>query len=135
MAILSSDFIARFSGRILNIHPSLLPDYKGLDTHASAIKDRKKWHGASVHLVTAALDDGPVIAQMRLQIRADDTPESLAARVLVLEHQLYPHVVNALGIGSLSLADGQPVWNGTESQPIENTDDSCQLITAKTQPC
>src|SRR5262245_59147166 len=84
MRILSPGFVQRFPGRLLNIHPSLLPDYKGLDTHARVLAARETHHGASVHYVTAELDGGPVIMQGRLQVRAGDTPESISARVHAL---------------------------------------------------
>lgn len=93
MRILGPALVARFPGRILNIHPSLLPRYPGLDTHARALAAGDTEHGASVHVVTPELDGGPVIAQVRVPVQTDDTPASLAARVLAQEHTLY---VNAL---------------------------------------
>lgn len=93
MRILTPGFIAAWEGRILNIHPSLLPKYQGLDTHARAIAAGDAEAGCSVHVVTEVLDDGPVIAQARLPILPGDTPETLAARVLLEEHRLYPRAV------------------------------------------
>ncbi|WP_170788653.1 phosphoribosylglycinamide formyltransferase [Ruegeria lacuscaerulensis] len=93
MRVLTGEFVSRFQGRMLNIHPSLLPKYKGLNTHARAIEAGDAEHGCSVHEVTAALDDGPILGQARVQIDANDTPEALAARVLVCEHKLYPAVL------------------------------------------
>jgi phosphoribosylglycinamide formyltransferase-1 len=90
MRILSAEFVAKWEGRILNIHPSLLPKYRGLHTHARAIEAEDDLHGCTVHHVTAALDDGPIIGQATVRIASDETPESLAAKVLVQEHQLYP---------------------------------------------
>lgn len=90
MRLLSPAFIRAWRGRILNIHPSLLPLYKGLDTHRRALLAGELYHGCSVHLVTEALDDGPVLAQARIRILPRDDPESLAARVLAEEHKLYP---------------------------------------------
>ncbi|MEM8551702.1 MAG: phosphoribosylglycinamide formyltransferase [Pseudomonadota bacterium] len=90
MRILSADFVARWEGRILNIHPSLLPVFRGLNTHARALKAGVKIHGATVHTVTAELDDGPIIAQAAVQVLPGDTEETLAARVLDVEHALYP---------------------------------------------
>jgi phosphoribosylglycinamide formyltransferase-1 len=110
MAVLSAEFIARFSGRIINIHPSLLPDYKGLDTHKRALADNQSSHGVSVHLVTPELDDGAVIAQMRLPVRLEDDEDSLSQRVLALEHILYPMVVNALASGALALEQDRVRW-------------------------
>ena len=96
MAILSGDFVNQFAGRIINIHPSLLPAFKGLNTHQRAIEGNVTTHGVSVHLVTAALDEGPMIAQAGLPLMAGDTAASLAARVLQLEHQIYPFVLFGL---------------------------------------
>jgi phosphoribosylglycinamide formyltransferase 1 len=95
MRLLSPEFVARWPDRILNVHPSLLPAYKGLDTHARAIAAGDSHGGCSVHLVTAELDDGPVLGQTRVAILPGDTPETLAARVLIAEHQLYPRVLAA----------------------------------------
>lgn len=93
MRILTPDFVKRWEGRILNIHPSLLPKYKGLDTHARALAAGDAEHGATVHLVTPALDDGPILGQARVPIHPGDTPEALAARVQAAEHRLYPRVL------------------------------------------
>jgi len=93
MRILSQDFVERWEGRMLNIHPSLLPKYKGLDTFARAIEAGDSHAGSSVHLVTHELDAGEVLAQVRVAIAPDDTPETLAARVKIAEHQLYPRAV------------------------------------------
>ena len=93
MRILSEGFVARWAGRMVNIHPSLLPLYKGLDTHARAIEAGDHVAGCSVHIVTAGLDDGPVVAQARVPIMPWDTPDTLAARVLIEEHRLYPRAL------------------------------------------
>ncbi len=90
MRLLSPDFVGRYAGRILNIHPSLLPAFKGLDTHARALAAGVAAHGCSVHVVTAALDDGPVLAQARVAVLPGDTAETLSTRVLAREHQIYP---------------------------------------------
>lgn len=90
MRILSPAFVQRREGRILNIHPSLLPAFRGLDTHARALAAGVKLHGATVHLVTAELDDGPILAQGAIPVLPGDTAETLAARVLRVEHRLYP---------------------------------------------
>jgi phosphoribosylglycinamide formyltransferase-1 len=94
MRILTPTFVLHWQDRMLNIHPSLLPDYKGLDTHARAIADGQSHGGCSVHLVTAELDDGPVLGQTRVAIQPGDTAETLAARVRVAEHQLYPRILS-----------------------------------------
>ncbi len=93
MRLLSDDFVARWRGRIVNIHPSLLPKYKGLDTHARAIEAGDSHAGTSVHVVTEELDGGEVLGQAEVAILPGDTPESLAERVLAEEHRLYPKVV------------------------------------------
>ena len=93
MRILSKDFIKFFEGRILNIHPSLLPKYKGLNTHARALASNEQFAGCSVHLVTSELDGGPVLAQTQISIHKTDNVESLSAKVLKEEHILYPKVL------------------------------------------
>ena len=93
MRILSKDFVDVFKGRILNIHPSLLPKYKGLNTHARAIAAKDKFSGCSVHLVTAELDGGPILAQSKVTIERTDTAETLSSKVLKEEHLLYPEVL------------------------------------------
>jgi phosphoribosylglycinamide formyltransferase-1 len=93
MRILSPEFTARWSGRIVNIHPSLLPKYRGLDTHRRAIEAKDAVSGCSVHLVTAELDAGDVIAQAEVPVLADDTADSLEQRVLDAEHRLYPRAL------------------------------------------
>lgn len=95
MRLLSPDFVQRWAGRMLNIHPSLLPKYKGLDTHARAIAAGDSHGGVSVHLVTEEVDDGEVLAQVPVAILPGDTPDTLAARVLIAEHQLYPRTLAA----------------------------------------
>jgi phosphoribosylglycinamide formyltransferase 1 len=90
MRLLSPGFVEKWAGRMVNIHPSLLPAYKGLDTHQRAIDAGDVKHGCTVHLVTAELDDGPVLAQAEVPILAGDDAETLAQRVLVEEHKLYP---------------------------------------------
>jgi len=96
MRLLSPEFIAGWQGRIVNIHPSLLPAYKGLDTHARALAAGETRHGCTVHIVTPELDDGPVVAQAEVPVLGGDTPERLAARVLRAEHDLYPKALAAL---------------------------------------
>ncbi len=93
MRILSAGFCERWAGRLVNIHPSLLPHLPGLDTHARALAAGEREHGASVHLVTAGVDEGPVLAQARVPVLPGDTPETLAARVLAEEHGLYPRAL------------------------------------------
>ena len=102
MRVLTPGFVRRWQGRMLNIHPSLLPKYRGLHTHARALAAGDAEHGCTVHEVTAELDDGPILGQARLEIRPDDTADSLAGRVLVLEHRLYPMVLRRFVEGQRS---------------------------------
>ena len=105
MRILTPGFIARYQGRMLNIHPSLLPHYKGLHTHARALKAGDTEHGCTVHEVTANLDDGPILGQARVPVLPGDTPDSLGARVLKQEHRLYPAVLARFAAGTRTRLD------------------------------
>lgn len=100
MRVLTAGFIDQWTGRMINIHPSLLPKYKGLHTHARALEAGDSVHGCSVHEVTAVLDDGPILGQAHVPVLEGDTPESLAARVLVQEHRLYPAVLRRFVAGT-----------------------------------
>jgi phosphoribosylglycinamide formyltransferase-1 len=102
MRVLTGDFVRHYEGRMLNIHPSLLPKYKGLHTHSRAIAAGDTEAGCTVHEVTAELDDGPILGQARVPILPADTPDSLAARILPLEHQLYPLVLRRVLEGGRS---------------------------------
>jgi len=93
MIILSKDFIKKFNGKIINIHPSLLPKYKGLYTHQRAISNKDKFVGCTVHYVTAKLDSGKIIIQKKIKLTAKDDPTSLAKKVLKQEHKLYPAAI------------------------------------------
>ena len=112
MRILSPEFVQRHEGKLLNIHPSLLPDYKGLDTHARVLAARETQHGASVHFVTAELDGGPVVMQGRLRVGAGDTPESISARVHALEHIIYPHVCSLIAARRIEWRRGTVYFDG-----------------------
>ena len=105
MKVLGPQFVKLFRGKIINIHPSLLPEYPGLNTHQRVLEDNKKIHGVSVHLVTEDLDGGPIIAQDSVHVLPNDTAESLAKRVLEREHIIYPKVVESLAIGKIQLSD------------------------------
>ena len=107
MRILSPAFIARFEGRLLNIHPSLLPMFPGLKTHERALEEGVKVHGCTVHFVTAQLDHGPIVVQAAVPVHADDTPDTLATRVLVQEHRIYPLAVRWFAEGRLTIRDGR----------------------------
>jgi phosphoribosylglycinamide formyltransferase 1 len=112
MRILSPQFVEKLEGRLLNIHPSLLPHYKGLDTHARVLAARDSHHGASVHYVTPELDGGPVIMQGRLRVRAGDTAETISARVHALEHIIYPHVCSLISAGRIEWRRGTVYFDG-----------------------
>ena len=112
MRILSGRFVARYEGRILNIHPSLLPRFRGLDTHRRAIEAGERWHGCTVHFVTERLDGGPRIAQARVPVLADDTPARLAARVLEMEHRIYPWTTGLVAAGRVRYADDAAWYDG-----------------------
>jgi phosphoribosylglycinamide formyltransferase 1 len=112
MRILSPTFIDRFAGRMLNIHPSLLPKYPGLDTHRRVLEAQDPWHGATVHFVTSELDLGPAVIQYRLRVRAGDTTESLAQRVHVGEHIILPRAVSWFAAGRLRLAASSVMLDG-----------------------
>jgi len=125
MRILTPVFVDRFAGKLLNIHPSLLPKYPGLHTHQRAIDAGDSEAGATVHYVTSELDGGPPVMQVRLPIRSEDTAESLAARLLPLEHQLYPaaaalHLSGRLHLGNgLLELDGEPLpATGIDWRPL-----------------
>ncbi len=113
MRILTPGFVARYQGRMMNIHPSLLPKFRGLHTHQRALEAGEREHGASVHFVTAELDGGPVIVQARVPVLKNDDAKSLAARVLEREHCIYPTAVRWFAEGRLRLGeDGRPELDG-----------------------
>ncbi|MBS3934623.1 MAG: phosphoribosylglycinamide formyltransferase [Sulfuritalea sp.] len=110
MRVLTESFVRRFSGRLVNIHPSLLPAFPGLHTHAAALAAGVRVHGCTVHFVTPALDSGPIIVQAAVPVLPSDTVETLAARVLAQEHIVYPQAACALLEGRCLLAQGRAVW-------------------------
>jgi phosphoribosylglycinamide formyltransferase-1 len=112
MRILSNGFVRRYEGRLLNIHPSLLPRHRGLDTHARALAAGDDEHGATVHFVSAELDAGPVVIQAHVPVQTDDSPESLAARVLCEEHRIYPEAIRWFATGRLKLEHGRAMLDG-----------------------
>ena len=117
MRILTDGFVNRYAGRLINIHPSLLPAFPGLDTHARAIAAGCRVHGATVHFVTPQLDHGPVIAQAAVEVLTDDTAATLAARVLQREHDILPAAVIAFARGQLQV-DGLRVHWTTPAPPV-----------------
>jgi len=112
MRVLTADFVRHYAGRLLNIHPSLLPLYKGLHTHQRALDAGDSEHGCSVHFVTEALDGGPLIVQAKVPVEPDDTVETLAARVLQQEHRIYPQVVRWFAENRLKLQGEQVLLDG-----------------------
>jgi phosphoribosylglycinamide formyltransferase 1 len=134
MRVLTAGFTTHYRGRLLNIHPSLLPKFRGLHTHERAIAAGETEHGASIHFVTAELDGGPVIVRARVPVLPDDDPDTLAARVLEQEHHLYPLAIRWFAEGRLRLEgeqvwfDGEPLqeplWLGSETHHTANAIDS-----------
>ena len=112
MRILSKAFVLRYHGRLLNIHPSLLPAYRGLHTHRRALEDGATLHGASVHFVTEELDGGPIVVQAAVPVEPEDDESALAERVLTREHLIYPMTVRWFLDGRLQLADQGPTLDG-----------------------
>ncbi|HEX5508766.1 MAG TPA: phosphoribosylglycinamide formyltransferase [Pseudolabrys sp.] len=113
MRLLTDDFVTRWSKRMLNIHPALLPSFKGLDTHERALAAGVKVHGASVHFVVAEMDSGPIVAQGAVAVHEDDTPATLAARVLAVEHRIYPLALRLVAEGRVRVEDGRCRLTGT----------------------
>ena len=123
MRILSGDFVARYAGRILNIHPSLLPKFPGLHTHRRALEAHEAQTGATVRFVTAEHDGGPAVIQASVKVQPGDDEESLAARVQVLEHRIYPPAVNWYCAGRLHYRNGRPWLDGAAlSSPVQYAD-------------
>ena len=122
MRIFTPGFVERYRGRLLNIHPSLLPAFGGLDTHRRALEAGVKLHGCTVHFVTPQLDAGPIVIQAALRVRGDDTPDTLAARVLRLEHLIYPRAVRWLLDGRLVIAGSLVRVQGDDAQLVFSAD-------------
>ncbi len=116
MRLLSPAFTAKWAGRLINIHPSILPLFKGLDTHARALDAGMRIHGCSVHFVTAEMDGGPIIAQAAVPILPDDDPDTLGARVLGVEHQLYPLALRLVAEGKARMENGRAVLSGVSAE-------------------
>lgn len=119
MRILTAPFVEHYAGRMLNIHPSLLPLFPGLGTHQQALDAGEREHGATVHFVTAELDHGPIVAQARVPVLPGDTEDTLAARVLVEEHKLYPHAVRLFVEDRLKIENGEVrITDDAAAEPI-----------------
>ena len=125
MRILTTTFVDHFAGRIMNIHPSLLPKYPGLDTHQRAIDAGNKWHGCTVHFVTTELDSGAAIIQGRVPVLPEDTADELAARVLQVEHKIYPQAAAMFAAGRLEYRDGSAWLDGERLlEPVQYEPDA-----------
>jgi formyltetrahydrofolate-dependent phosphoribosylglycinamide formyltransferase len=112
MRILGPSFVEKWQGRIINIHPALLPSFKGLDTHKRALAEGVRIHGCTVHFVTPAMDDGPIIAQAAVPVQVDDSEDSLIARVLKAEHWLYPMALKLVAEGKARMEAGGTIFSG-----------------------
>ena len=124
MRILSENFCHQFRGKILNIHPSLLPKFKGLNTHQRVLDSGDEFHGSSVHFVTPELDSGPLVLQYRTRIRPTDDPKTLTQRVQLGEYQIYPLVIRWFAEGVLKMVEGKTVLMGkkiTKPKILEET--------------
>jgi phosphoribosylglycinamide formyltransferase 1 len=115
MRLLTPGFVERWQGRLINIHPALLPAFKGLDTHARALAAGVKIHGATVHFVVPEMDSGPIIIQAAVPVRDDDTADTLAARVLAVEHRIYPRALKLVAQGRVRVVDGRCIVDGSPS--------------------
>ncbi|MDI6026372.1 phosphoribosylglycinamide formyltransferase [Corticibacterium sp. UT-5YL-CI-8] len=112
MRLLTAHFVEKWHGRMINIHPALLPSFKGLDTHSRALQAGVRIHGCTVHFVTAEMDDGPIIAQAAVPVLSDDTEATLTARVLKAEHRLYPEALRLVAEGKARMEGGRTVYSG-----------------------
>ena len=112
MRLLTPTFVTQWHGRMLNIHPALLPSFKGLDTHERAIAEGVKIHGATVHFVVPEMDSGPIVAQAAVPVLKGDTPQTLASRVVQAEHRIYPLALRWLAEGKLKIVDGRCINSG-----------------------
>ena len=110
MRLLTPDFVKRWSGRMINIHPTLLPVFKGLNSHARALAAGVRIHGCTVHFVTEGMDEGPIIAQAAVEVLPNDTEEALATRVLEAEHRLYPEALQMVARGAVRLSAGRALF-------------------------
>ena len=126
MRILGPRFVEKWQGRIINIHPALLPAFKGLDTHKRALEEGTRIHGCTVHFVTAAMDDGPIIAQAAVPVLVGDSEEDLTARVLRAEHRLYPQALKLVAEGKARMEGSRTIFSGF----ADDSEKAAVLITA-----
>jgi phosphoribosylglycinamide formyltransferase-1 len=126
MRLLTRWLVGRWQGRMLNIHPALLPAFKGLDTHARALAAGAARHGATVHFVVPEMDSGPIIAQGAVTVLPDDTEAALAARVLEVEHRIYPYALRLVAEGRVEIADGRCLIDGAPASVSEAPPSSAQ---------
>jgi phosphoribosylglycinamide formyltransferase-1 len=127
MRVLGRDFIEHYAGRMINVHPSLLPAFPGLDTHTRALAAGVKEHGATIHFVTPEIDSGPIIAQVKVPVLTGDTPDTLAERVLQEEHRLYPKVIQWFVAGRLSCVGNKVLLDGKTSTEQELVSEPTRL--------
>lgn len=126
MRLLTTPFVEKWQGRMINIHPALLPAFKGLDTHRRALESGMRIHGCTVHFVTPAMDEGPIIAQAAVPVMLGDSENALAARVLKAEHHIYPMALRLVAEGKARMADGRAVFTGL----VENDTISATVVAA-----
>jgi phosphoribosylglycinamide formyltransferase-1 len=124
MRILDAGFVRLFEGRLLNIHPSLLPAHRGLHTHRRVLEASERWHGCTVHFVVEELDAGPAVIQGRLAVRAGEDESALSARVQRLEHIIYPQAVGWFAAGRLACRDGKAWIDGRPAGPVVVEEDA-----------
>ncbi len=129
MRLLTKPFVEKWQGKMINIHPALLPSFKGLDTHRRALDAGMRIHGCTVHFVTPAMDEGPVIAQAAVPVLLDDSENSLAARVLKAEHQIYPMALRLVAEGKARMEDGRAVFSG-----FADNDTAAGIVVAAPNP-
>lgn len=120
MRVLTAGFVGQWQGRLINIHPSLLPLFKGLHTHEQALAAGVRIAGCTVHFVVPEMDAGPIVAQAAVPVLTDDTPDTLAARVLAAEHKLYPHALRLVAAGAVVMQDGRTVSRNSLGTPMVN---------------
>lgn len=128
MRILSEGFVRRYTGRLINIHPSLLPLFPGLDTHRRALATGMRVHGCTVHFVTDRMDEGPIIAQAAIAIEPGDTAETLAERLLRAEHRLYPHALRLVLDGTVRMVSGRAIVKSSRAPAAPGDDDPPYIL-------